>query len=150
VGPNHCWHSTSLRKWEQNSLVSYIYYSFGQNGNSTEFWVSLIEKAYSKLHGCYENIIDKNFVEGLVDLTGGLGEKINLTDYDNQKNTQQLWSNLLNYFNMKFQLGCINRIPGKVTKIIFRAQKMQIQDLMEYFIIIITGYWTLGNSLKRI
>lgn len=23
---------------------------------------------------------------------------------------------LLNYFNMKFQLGCINRIPGKSTK----------------------------------
>jgi hypothetical protein len=121
-------------------MVSFIYRSFGQNGNSTEFWVSLIEKAYSKLHGCYENIIDKNFVEGLVDLTGGLGEKINLTDYDNQKNNQQLWSNLLNYFNMKFQLGCINRIPEKVLKIISRAQKMQTQDLMEYCTIITTGY----------
>jgi hypothetical protein len=48
--------------------------------------VALIEKAYSKLHGCYENIVDKNFVEGLVDLTGGLGEKITLTEYENQKN----------------------------------------------------------------
>lgn len=45
--------------------------------------MSLIEKAYSKLHHCYENIIDKSFVEGMVDLTGGLGEKINLSDYDN-------------------------------------------------------------------
>jgi hypothetical protein len=140
MGPSHCRHSSSLRKRKQNFMVSFIYRSFGQNGNSTEFWVSLIEKAYSKLHGCYENIIDKNFVEGLVDLTGGLGEKINLTDYDNQKNNQQLWSNLLNYFNMKFQLGCINRIPGKVLKIISRAQKMQTQDLMEYCTIITTGY----------
>jgi hypothetical protein len=46
----------------------------------------LIEKAYSKLHGCYENIIDKNYVEGLVDLTGGIGERLVLSDYDNSKN----------------------------------------------------------------
>ena len=83
--------------------------------NSQEFWIALIEKAYSKLHGCYENIIDKNFVEGLVDLTGGLGEKISLTEYENQKNAQQLWQTLMNYFNMKFQLGCIYRIQGKVS-----------------------------------
>lgn len=87
MGLSHGGHPPALRKRKQNLVVSFIYCSFGQNGNSTEFWVSLIEKAYSKLHGCYENIIDKNFVEGLVDLTGGLGEKINLADYDNQKNT---------------------------------------------------------------
>jgi hypothetical protein len=63
--------------------IIFLLNSFGQNGNNSEFWVALIEKAYSKLHGCYENIIDKNFVEGLVDLTGGLGEKINLAEFEN-------------------------------------------------------------------
>jgi len=39
-----------------------------------------MEKAYSKLHGCYENIIEGSIVEGLVDVTGGVAEKYNLND----------------------------------------------------------------------
>lgn len=67
---------------------------FGQNANNQEFWVALFEKAYAKLHGCYETIIDKNYVEGLVDLTGGLGERIPLQDYDNQSKAQALWQTI--------------------------------------------------------
>ena len=56
--------------------------------------MALFEKAYAKLHGCYETIIDKNYVEGLVDLTGGLGERIPLQDYDNQSKAQALWQTI--------------------------------------------------------
>ena len=34
-----------------------------------------MEKAYAKLHGCYENIIENySMLEGLIDLTGGVAE----------------------------------------------------------------------------
>jgi hypothetical protein len=123
VGLGNGGYHVALWQWKQVHLVNNLLFnfinSFGQNGNSIEFWVALIEKAYSKLHGCYENIIDKSFVEGLVDLTGGLGEKIVINDYENQQKIQTLWQTLLYYFNMKFQLGCINRIPGKVNYLNF-------------------------------
>jgi hypothetical protein len=35
-----------------------------------EFWVSLIEKAQAKLHGCYENLISGYIDEGVQELTG--------------------------------------------------------------------------------
>lgn len=44
-----------------------------------------MEKAYSKLHGCYENICDGSILEGLVDLTGGVSEGWSLSDPDTAK-----------------------------------------------------------------
>ena len=37
-----------------------------------------MEKAYAKLHGCYEVLNGGSMAEGLVDLTGGASEKYNL------------------------------------------------------------------------
>ena len=75
-----------------------------------------MEKAYAKMHKSYEVIFDSNFVEGLVDLTGGVAEKWILTDKDVQKKieTNQMWELLKSHFNQKFYLGCINFIEGKV------------------------------------
>ena len=87
--------------------------------NPSEFWVPLIEKAYAKLHGCYENIID-NFLmlEGLIDLTGGVAECFTLTDLETQKliENNHLWQTMMTYFHQKFYLGCINVVEGKSTK----------------------------------
>jgi calpain-5 len=37
-----------------------------------EFWMMLFEKAYAKLHGCYENLANGFFHHGLKDVTGNL------------------------------------------------------------------------------
>lgn len=74
-----------------------------------------MEKAYSKMHGCYENICDGTILEGLVDLTGGVSEGWHLQDPETSKliENNQLWQMMMNYFNQKFYLGCINFTEGK-------------------------------------
>ena len=51
---------------------------YGHCSDPTEFWVPLMEKAYAKLHGCYEVLNGGSMAESLVDLTGGCSEKYNL------------------------------------------------------------------------
>jgi hypothetical protein len=49
---------------------------FGKCRESNELWVPLIEKAYAKLHGCYETLISGFIDDGLSELTGLAAEKI--------------------------------------------------------------------------
>ena len=43
---------------------------FGHCADPHEMWVALIEKAYAKMHGCYENLISGYVDEGVQELTG--------------------------------------------------------------------------------
>ncbi|ELU07186.1 hypothetical protein CAPTEDRAFT_98040 [Capitella teleta] len=45
-----------------------------------EFWAALLEKAYAKLYGCYENIDGGHINDSLVDFTGGISEVIHLNE----------------------------------------------------------------------
>ncbi|XP_076473056.1 calpain-B-like [Babylonia areolata] len=55
---------------------------YGHSADPREFWVSLIEKAYAKLHGSYEGIEGGTTMDAMVDLTGGLAERYSVTEYD--------------------------------------------------------------------
>ena len=54
---------------------------FAQNAKEpNELWVSLLEKAYAKLHGSYESLDGGSVTAALVDLSGGVTESIDLMD----------------------------------------------------------------------
>jgi len=53
---------------------------FGHCVNDHEMWVSLIEKAYAKMHGCYGNLVSGYIDEGIQELTGMQPEKILIRD----------------------------------------------------------------------
>ncbi|XP_006811804.1 calpain clp-1-like, partial [Saccoglossus kowalevskii] len=53
---------------------------FAKSSNSKEFWVSLLEKAYAKLHGSYEGLAGGQASDALIDMTGGLTERCDLKE----------------------------------------------------------------------
>lgn len=53
---------------------------FGSCRSEHEQWVALVEKAFAKMHGCYENLISGYVDEGVQELTGFQPEKILIRD----------------------------------------------------------------------
>ena len=58
--------------------------------------ISLIEKAYAKIHGSYEILNSGKIEEALVDMTGGVAEKHDLRHPDIKQavETGQFWKDL--------------------------------------------------------
>lgn len=53
---------------------------FGRCSELHELWVPLVEKAYAKLHGCYETLISGFIDDALTDMSGLVAEKIVMHD----------------------------------------------------------------------
>ncbi|XP_042211063.1 LOW QUALITY PROTEIN: calpain-A-like [Homarus americanus] len=53
---------------------------FARSSDPTEFWVALLEKAYAKLHGSYEALEGGQSMDAMVDLTGGLAERLEIAE----------------------------------------------------------------------
>ncbi|CAM6110257.1 unnamed protein product [Calypogeia fissa] len=81
--------------------------AFATSRKVNELWVSILEKAYAKLHGSYEALEGGVVQDALVDLTGGAGEEIDMTSSQSQLDlaSGRLWSQLLRFKQEGFLLG---------------------------------------------
>ncbi|PSR95355.1 Calpain-type cysteine protease [Actinidia chinensis var. chinensis] len=81
--------------------------AFATSKKVNELWVSLLEKAYAKLHGSYEALEGGLVQDALVDLTGGAGEEIDMRSSQAQIDlaSGRLWSQLLRFKQEGFLLG---------------------------------------------
>ena len=78
-------------------IVFYLFFHFRAHGN--ELWVLLVEKAYAKSCGSYENIRFGYCFEALLDLTGAPFRNIKLDDpyLALAARSDKLWLELLEY-----------------------------------------------------
>ena len=53
-------------------------WAFARDYNGVQIWPAIIEKAYAKLHGTYDDIVGGKAHFALADLTGGVPEEIKL------------------------------------------------------------------------
>ncbi|CAA6673108.1 unnamed protein product [Spirodela intermedia] len=81
--------------------------AFATSRKGNELWVSILEKAYAKLHGSYEALEGGLVQDALVDLTGGAGEEIDMRTGQAQIDlaSGRLWSQLLRFKQEGFLLG---------------------------------------------
>ncbi|CAL5425722.1 unnamed protein product [Camellia sinensis] len=81
--------------------------AFATSRKGNELWVSILEKAYAKLHGSFEALEGGLVQDALVDLTGGAGEEIDMRSAQAQIDlaSGRLWSQLLRFKQEGFLLG---------------------------------------------
>ncbi|KAG5454187.1 Calpain, variant 2 [Clonorchis sinensis] len=77
--------------------------AFMHSADDNEFWSALLEKAYAKINGCYENLSGGTQSEAMEDLTGGICETIELSP---QKRPKDLLKQMTVYVNRCCLMGC--------------------------------------------
>lgn len=89
---------------------------FARSIDPNEIWAMLIEKAYAKLHECYENLVDGTVQYALRDLTGGTVEKIDLHSkkWEGEVVTDRVWERLMDWADAEkeYMLGGCWTVPN--------------------------------------
>ena len=70
-----------------------------------EFWAALLEKAYAKLYGCYENLDGGSIAEALIDMSGGIEESFDIKNMQNTKQKDEIWDVLVKSRQHKSMIG---------------------------------------------
>jgi hypothetical protein len=93
---------------------------FASCKQSNRFWVSLIEKAYAKLHSNYHNLINGHPEEAIYDLTSLPSKRYRFRDPDNtQSNSRplcfntkdEMWDKLRNFYLQGYMMACGAELP---------------------------------------
>ncbi|PRP85427.1 hypothetical protein PROFUN_06973 [Planoprotostelium fungivorum] len=113
---------------------------FSRCARASEVWAILLEKAYAKLHGCYENLEGGNECHPMVDLTGATSQVIQL-DQQNARldmlHSGKMWNKVVKWHNNGFILSCIYNSTSIKEKSNPQSGKGLIQDHL-YSIIRVT------------
>ncbi|XP_060079370.1 calpain-5-like [Ylistrum balloti] len=86
---------------------------FAHSKSGNEFWPALLEKAYAKLFGDYESLIAGKARDAMVDMTGGVGEGIELEDYRTEEDKKKLFKILRNSFDNRSLMSASIRATGR-------------------------------------
>jgi len=88
--------------------------AYAHCAHKDEFWVPLMEKAYAKLHGCYEAIEGGNSAAAMTDLTGESSEIITFSDPAVQKKIKAgiFWHDMRKYYKERYLLGTSCTVHG--------------------------------------
>ena len=76
---------------------------FTRSADKTEFWSALLEKAYAKLNGSYNNLKGGLATEAMVDLTGGIVEYF---EFKNFKPSRKHYRNIKHGFENGALMSC--------------------------------------------
>ncbi|CAG5128776.1 unnamed protein product, partial [Candidula unifasciata] len=80
---------------------------FTHSKTRNEFWSALLEKAYAKLFGCYEALTAGKARDAMVDMTGGVGEGLEVAEFRTEQSKDKLFE-ILHKAKSKMSLMCAN------------------------------------------
>ncbi|XP_072525274.1 calpain-10 isoform X2 [Salminus brasiliensis] len=88
---------------------------FSRCHSPTAFWVALLEKAYAKLHGSYENLWAGQVCEAMVDLSGAMAERWSLKRATDTPAGKSLFPKLSGAMRKRSYISCCVHSTPAVT-----------------------------------
>ena len=96
--------------------------AFCRNKDPSVYWAMIVEKAYAKLSGSYEAMQGGTVVQGLEDLTGGVGYKFDWEKGEKGEREwippkgetpEKLWDEIMEKMKTEHVVGCANNTKGQ-------------------------------------
>ena len=96
--------------------------AFCRNKDPSVYWAMIVEKAYAKLSGSYEAMQGGTVVQGLEDLTGGVGYKFDWEKGEKGEKgwippkgetPDKLWDEIMEKMKTEHVVGCANNTKGQ-------------------------------------
>ena len=96
--------------------------AFCRNKDPSVYWAMIVEKAYAKLSGSYEAMQGGTVVQGLEDLTGGVGYKFDWEKGEKGEKEwvppkgetpERLWDEIMEKMKTEHVVGCANNTKGQ-------------------------------------